>query len=268
MNFKEKYYSIVDKNNSLVCVGLDTDIAKIPAFLTNEKDNPQWEFNRRIIDATKDYVAAYKPNFAFYISQGRKGLETLERTIAYIPDEIPIILDAKVGDIGNTMKHYANAYFDHLEVDAITINPLMGYDVLKPFESFKDKYLFLLALTSNPSNRDFLNSGNRLYTEICYKIKEWNMDNLGVVVGATNDEEMSTIRELLPDAIFLIPGIGAQGGSLENVMKFAAGKEHPNILVNSSRGIIFSYEKEDERCFEITAMKACKILIKSINDLL
>ncbi len=268
MNFKEKYYSIVEKNTSLVCIGLDSNIEKIPSFLKTESDYPQWEFNRRIIDATQDHVAAYKPNLAFYVSQGRKGLETLERTISYIPDEIPIILDAKVGDIGNTMQHYAKAYFDHFKVDALTVNPLMGYDVIKSFEPYTDKYLFLLALTSNPSNRDFLNSGNRLYTRICNKIKEWNRENLGVVVGATNDEEMNTIRELLPEAIFLVPGIGAQGGSLEKVMKFAAGEEHPNLVINSSRGVIFSYDKDDERNFDLAAQKACVTLMRNINSLI
>jgi len=266
MTFKEKYYSIVEKNKSLVCIGLDSDIEMIPAFLKTKSEYPQWEFNRRIIDATQDYVAAYKPNLAFYISQGRKGIETLERTISYIPDEIPIILDVKVGDIGNTMKYYAKAYFDHLKVDAITVNPLMGFDVVKSFESYTDKYLFLLALTSNPSNRDFLNSGHRLYTEICEKIKEWDMDNLGVVVGATNDDEMSTIRELLPEVIFLVPGIGAQGGSLERVMNFAAGKDNPNIVVNSSRGIIFSFKKEEEKEFDLAAQRECRRLQQQLQN--
>ena len=143
MNFKEKYYSIVEKNNSLVCVGLDSDIEKIPAFLKAECELPQWEFNKRIIDATKDSVAAYKPNLAFYISQGLKGIESLQKTISYIPGEIPIILDVKVGDIGNTMKHYAKAYFDTFKVDALTVNPLMGYDVVNALEAYHDKYLFL-----------------------------------------------------------------------------------------------------------------------------
>ena len=134
MNFKEKYYRIVEKNNSLVCVGLDSDIEKIPGFIKDECDLPQWEFNKRIIDSTKDIVAAYKPNLAFYISQGAKGIESLQKTISYIPENIPIILDVKVGDIGNTMKHYAKAYFDVFKVDAITVNPLMGYDVIDPLE--------------------------------------------------------------------------------------------------------------------------------------
>ena len=268
MKFKEKYYHIVEKNNSLVCVGLDTDIEKIPAYIKKDYELPQWEFNRRIIDATKDMVAAYKPNFAFYISQGAKGVESLQKTISYIPENIPIILDVKVGDIDNTMKHYAKAYFDTFKVDAITVNPLMGYDVIDPLEMYEDKYLFLLALTSNPSNTDFLNSEYMLYEGICEKIKEWNQDMLGAVVGATNDEEMSTIRGMLPDSIFLIPGIGAQGGNLEKVMKYTTGKEHPNILINSSRGIIFSYSKEDEKDFDKAARNACRQLRERINGYL
>jgi len=268
MNFKEKYYHIVEKNNSLVCVGLDTDIEKIPMFLKNEFKLPQWEFNRRIIDATKDTVAAYKPNFAFYISQGVPGIESLQKTISYIPDDIPIILDVKIGDIGNTMKHYAKAYFDTFEVDALTLNPLMGYDVVNALEAYPDKHLFLLALTSNPSNTDFLNSEYTLYERICEKIQEWDKDKLGAVVGATNDEEMRMIRGMLPDALFLVPGIGAQGGNLEKVMKYTTGKKHPNILINSSRGIIFSYSQENEKEFDVTARDACKELQEKINSYL
>ncbi|MBN2018312.1 MAG: orotidine-5'-phosphate decarboxylase [Candidatus Cloacimonetes bacterium] len=268
MKFKEKYYKIVQKNNSLVCVGLDSDIEKIPGFLKDEYDLPQWEFNKRIIDSTKDIVGAYKPNFAFYISQGIKGIESLQKTISYIPDDIPIILDVKIGDIGNTMKHYAKAYFDLFDVDALTVNPLMGYDVVDPFEKYEDKYLFLLVLTSNPSNTDFLNSEYLLYEGICEKIGEWDQDMLGAVVGATNDEEMSTIRGMLPHSIFLIPGIGAQGGNLEKVMKYTTSKTHPNILINSSRDIIFSYSKADEKNFDDAARKACDTLRNDINRLM
>lgn len=268
MKFKKKYYQIAEKNNSLVCVGLDSDIEKIPSFIKDEFDLPQFEFNKRIIDSTKDLVAAYKPNFAFYISQGIKGIESLQKTISYIPDDIPVILDVKVGDIGNTMKHYAKAYFDVFNVDALTVNSLMGYDVVDPFEKYEDKYLFLLALTSNPSNTDFLNSEYKLYEGICEKIQEWDQDLLGAVVGATNDEEMSTIRAMLPDSIFLIPGIGAQGGNLEKVMKYTIGKVHPNILINSSRGIIFSYSKKNEKDFDDSAREACKELQERINKYL
>lgn len=268
MKFKEKYYHIAERNNSFVCVGLDSDIEKIPTSMKDECELPQWEFNKRIIDSTKDLVAAYKPNLAFYISQGIKGIESLQKSISYIPDDIPVILDVKVGDIGNTMKHYAKAYFDVFDVDALTVNPLMGYDVIDPFERYKDKYLFILALTSNPSNTDFLNSEYLLYEGICEKIQEWGQDMLGTVVGATNDEEMKTIRGMLPNSIFLIPGIGAQGGNLEKVMKYTTGKDHPNILINSSRGIIFSYEKDDEDKFDVAAREACKELQEKINSLL
>jgi len=265
MKFIEKYQKISRKNNSILCVGLDSDLSKIPSFIKENFENPIWEFNRRIIDATKDSVAAYKPNFAFYISQGVRGIESLQKTICYIPDDIPIILDVKIGDIGNTMKHYAKAYFDAFKVDAITVNPLMGYDVIDPFSTYPEKYLFLLALTSNPSNTDFLNSEYTLYEAICEKIQEWDQDNLGAVVGATNDEEMRTIRGMLPDALFLVPGIGAQGGDLEKVMKYTTGKKHPNILINSSRGIIFSYSKDKEKDFDVAARNACRQLQDKIN---
>ena len=268
MKFKEKYYQIAEKNNSLVCVGLDSDIEKIPEHLKKEYEFLQFQFNKHIIDSTKDLVAAYKPNFAFYISQGIKGIESLQKTISYIPADIPVILDVKVGDIGNTMMHYAKAYLDVFNVDALTVNPLMGYDVIDPFEQYEDKYLFLLALTSNPSNTDFLNSGNMLYEGICEKIQEWDQDMLGAVVGATNDEEMSTIRGILPNSLFLIPGIGAQGGNLEKVIKYTTGKDHPNILINSSRGIIFSYSKENEKDFDVAARDACKELQERINSYL
>ena len=268
MKFIEKYRKISKKNNSLLCVGLDSDISKIPSFLKENFDNPIWEFNKRIIDATFKYVAAYKPNFAFYISQGEKGIIALKKTISYISSDIPIILDVKVGDIGNTMTQYAKAYFEELNVDAITANPLMGFDVIEPLLKYQDKYIFLLVLTSNKSNIDFLNNDKKLYLTICEKIKEWGKDNIGAVVGATNDKEIKGIRDLLPDSIFLIPGIGAQGGDLDIVMKNAVGKDEPNILINSSRGIIFACPDKDSKNFAKYAELAAKELLQKINEYL
>ena len=266
MKFIEKYRKISKTNNSLLCVGLDSDIFKIPSFLKENFDNPIWEFNKRIIDATHKYVAAYKPNFAFYISQGEKGIIALKKTISYIPSEISIILDVKIGDIGNTMTQYANAYFEELNIDAITVNPLMGFDVIEPLLKYHDRYIFLLVLTSNKSNIDFLNNDKKLYLNICEKIKEWTLENIGAVVGATNCEEIKEIRNLLPDSIFLIPGIGAQGGDLDIVMKNAVGKDYPNILINSSRGIIFACPDKDSKDFAKDARIAARELQKKINE--
>ena len=268
MKFIEKYRNISQKNNSFVCIGLDSDILKIPSFIKENFDNPIWEFNKRIIDATFKYVAAYKPNFAFYISQGEKGIIALKKTISYISSDIPIILDVKVGDIGNTMTQYAKAYFEELNVDAITANPLMGFDVIEPLLKYQDKYIFLLVLTSNKSNIDFLNNDKKLYLTICEKIKEWTTDNIGAVVGATNDEEIKEIRNLLPDLVFLIPGIGAQGGDLDIVMKNALGKNEPNILINSSRGIIFACKDKDSKDFAKVAGNAASELQERINNYL
>lgn len=266
MKFIEKYRKISKKNNSLLCVGLDSDISKIPSFIKENFDNPIWEFNKRIIDVTHKYVAAYKPNLAFYISDGSRGLSALQKTISYIPSEIPIILDVKIGDIGNTMRQYAKAYFDELNVDAITVNPLMGFDVIEPLLKYQDKYVFLLVLTSNKSNKDFLNNETKFYKRICEKINEWNCGNIGAVVGATNREEIKEIRNLLPDSIFLIPGICAQGGDLEIVMQYAVGKDYPNILITSSRGIIFSSKDKNSKNFAKDAGLAANKLQNRINS--
>jgi orotidine-5'-phosphate decarboxylase len=268
MKFIEKYRKISKKNNSLLCVGLDSDISKIPSFLKENFENPIWEFNKRIIDATHKYIAAYKPNFAFYISDSNRGFSALEKTISYIPSDIPIILDVKIGDIGNTMTQYARAYFEELKVDAITVNPLMGFDVIEPLLKYPDKYIFLLVLTSNKSSNDFLNNETKFYKRICEKINEWNCGNIGAVVGATNGEEIKEIRNILPDAVFLIPGIGAQGGDLKIVMKNAVGKDYPNILINSSRGIIFACPDKNSKDFAKAAGFAAKELQQKINEYL
>lgn len=265
MKFKEKLRAISRKNNSLVCVGLDSDFSRIPPFIKDKYENPIFEFNRRIIDSTKEHVAAYKPNFAFYISQGELGLAALRKTIGCIPAEIPIILDVKAGDIGNTMQMYGKSYFETFEVDAITANPLMGFDVVNALEKYTDKYIFLLILTSNNSSNDFLNDADGMYRKICHKINEWGRDNIGGVVGATKGGEVGEIRKILPEAIFLIPGIGAQGGDLKNVMENSTAQDFPAIVINSSRSIIFASEGED---FAAAARQATINLKQEINRFL
>ena len=238
MNFKKKLEKIVSKNNSLLCVGLDVDKEKI--------NKPILEFNKEIIDSTKDLVCSYKLNMAFYEALGKEGFDILEKTIRYIPNDIIIILDGKRNDIGNTVKKYAQSLFETLNADAITINPYLGIDGVKPFLDYKDKCSFILCRTSNPSAIDFqdLVIGDKpLYELVASKIKQWNTNNnCGAVVGATYPAELKKIRKILGEDIpILIPGIGAQGGNVEKTVK-NAGK---NAIIVSSRGIIYSENPEE-----------------------
>ncbi len=263
-SFWSKYQERWNTAGSLVCVGLDSQLSLLPSCVAGE-ENPIWSFNQKIIDATKDFACAYKPNLAFYLSDGLRGYEALKRTVDYIPEEIPVILDCKVGDIGNTMTAYLEAFFTDLRVDAITLNPLMGKDVLTPLFAEEQRFAFALALTSNPSASDFLQQDL-----LCEKISGWIEANpkeqLGAVIGATQTEDLSTMRALLPDRIFLIPGVGAQGGDLEAVVRHAsASREEPLILVNSSRGIIF---KDKTPCFDNTAALEAENLMNEINKYL
>ena len=235
---------------SFLCVGLDTDINKIPKHLLKEED-PIFAFNKAIIDATYKYAIAYKPNTAFYEVYGAKGWASLEKTINYIKlhyPEIFVIADAKRGDIGNTSANYARAFFETMNVDAITVAPYMGIDSVEPFLGFEDKWVILLALTSNKGSRDFqyLNAeGQELYKNVILKSKEWgNEKNMMYVVGATHPEELGEIRKMLPDHFFLVPGVGAQGGDLEAVAKYGLNSQ-VGLLVNSSRGIIYASNDED-----------------------
>jgi len=207
MSFTDKYYHTTKLHKSYVCLGLDTDMDQMPKFLLDYQ-NPIWEFNRQIIGSTKNLVAAYKLNFAFYLANGLAGIDALSKTITAIPDYIPVILDVKVGDIANTMKHYGKAFFDLMKVDSITVNPLMGEDVITPLLPYKDKFFFVLALTSNRSATDFLKHRN-LYKDISKKIERWGHKQIGAVVGATNSAQLKEVRSLMPETIFLIPGIGA-----------------------------------------------------------
>lgn len=242
---------------SFLCVGLDTVLDKIPKFLLDFED-PIFEFNKRIIDATKDYCVAYKPNIAFYESLGPKGWESLQKTIDYIPKDIFTIADAKRGDIGNTSKMYAKTFFQTYSFDAVTVAPYMGIDSVEPFIQEDGKWVILLALTSNQGASDFqldeLKSGKFLYEKVLHHSKKWgNENNMMYVVGATQAESLINIRKIIPNHFLLIPGVGAQGGSLEDVCKYGINKDI-GILINSSRGII--YAGQDKYFAEAAAEKA------------
>ena len=247
---KNDIISQIKAKKSFLCVGLDTDIKKIPQHLLNEED-PVFAFNKAIIDATSEYAVAYKPNTAFYEVYGAKGWASLEKTINYIKEnhpEIFVIADAKRGDIGNTSANYARAFFETLKADALTVAPYMGVDSVEPFLGFDDKWVVLLALTSNKGSKDFqyLNAeGKELYKNVLMKSQEWADDNkMMYVVGATHPEELGEIRQMLPNHFFLVPGVGAQGGDLQAVAKHGLN-DQVGLLVNSSRGIIYASNGED-----------------------
>jgi orotidine-5'-phosphate decarboxylase len=238
----------IKKKSSYLCVGLDTDINKIPRHLLDFKD-PIFEFNKQIIDATHDLCVAYKPNIAFYEALGPKGWESLQKTVDYIPKECFTIADAKRGDIGNTSSLYARAFFETMNFDSITVAPYMGEDSVKPFLEFKGKWVILLAHTSNPGSADFqllkTSTGNLLYEDVILHSQKWgSADNMMYVVGATHPDKMEGIRKLAPDHFFLVPGIGAQGGSLEEISKTGLNKEC-GLLVNSARAIIYASADKD-----------------------
>ena len=245
---------------SFLCVGLDTDLNKIPKFLLNEEDSI-FSFNKAIIDATAPYCVAYKPNLAFYECYGLKGMEAFEKTITYLKEKYPnhfIIADAKRGDIGNTSKMYAQTFFKEYNVDALTIAPYMGEDSVKPFLEYEGKWVILLALTSNKGSHDFQlfedKDGVRLFERVLSKAQEWGTtENLMFVVGATQGSLFADIRKLTPDSFLLVPGVGAQGGSLQEVCKYGMNKDC-GLLVNSSRGII--YASSEANFAEIAGEKA------------
>ncbi|MBF1500668.1 MAG: orotidine-5'-phosphate decarboxylase [Prevotella pallens] len=245
---------------SFLCVGLDTDLNKVPKFLLNEED-PIFSFNKAIIDATAPYSIAYKPNLAFYECYGLKGMEAFEKTITYLKENYPqhfIIADAKRGDIGNTSKMYAQTFFREYNVDALTIAPYMGEDSVKPFLEYEGKWVILLALTSNKGSHDFQlfedKDGVRLFERVLSKAQEWGTtENLMFVVGATQGSLFADIRKLAPNSFLLVPGVGAQGGSLQEVCKYGMNKDC-GLLVNSSRGII--YASSEANFAEIAGEKA------------
>ena len=237
------------KKNLHICVGLDSDIKKIPKHLSRYVD-PLFEFNKQIIEASKDIAAAYKINLAFYESRGISGIRTLEKTLKIIPSDVLIIGDAKRGDIGNTSKMYAASLFDHFGFDASTLHPYMGEDSVQPFLEYSDKLNFILVLTSNPSNIDFekqeLKNGKFLYQEVLEKVLEWNSSkNCGAVFGATNLEELKMNLPQLKELPVLLPGIGAQGGSLEEVVNVFHETQSNNFLINVSRALIYADSTEN-----------------------
>lgn len=247
MNRQELVAQIRSKQ-SFLCVGLDTDPDKIPQHLLTG-DDPVFAFNKAIIDATKDFCVAYKPNIAFYECLGPKGWESLKKTIDYIPENIFVIADAKRGDIGNTSAYYAKTFFNYLDCDAVTVAPYMGEDSVTPFQEFKDRWVILLALTSNKGALDFQFMtdvhGEELYKKILKKSARWgNSGNLMYVVGATRAEGIGEVRKLVPDHFFLVPGVGAQGGSLEDVANYGWNKDC-GLLVNASRSVLYASNGTD-----------------------
>ncbi len=248
MNFYQKLRAIQRKNNSLLCIGLDTDINKIPEFLF-EFGDPIFEFNRRIIDATRDIVCAYKLNLAFYESVGEHGWYTVHQTLARIPESIVTIGDAKRGDIGNSATLYAKLIVDDYEFGACTVNPYMGEDSVRPFLAKSHQGAFVLVLTSNPGAKDFQYlkvNGKPLYEKVIAKAKKWNSKkNCGLVVGATRPRELRRVRELAPDMPLLIPGIGAQGGDLKQSVRYGCDRNGEMAIINASRSIIYSSNGKD-----------------------
>jgi len=240
----------IREKRSFLCVGLDSEIEKIPSFLRKSKD-PVFEFNRRIIDATNSYTIAYKPNVAFYECNGTKGWKSLELTLNYIRKNYPdifVIADAKRGDIGNTSKMYAKEFFETMDFDAVTVAPYVGEDSVTPFLTYRDKWVILLVLTSNKGADDFQyhnEDGIRLFERVLTVSRKWgNTDNLMYVVGATRAEMLKDIRKIVPDHFLLVPGVGAQGGSLQEVAKYGLNSKC-GLIVNSSRGIIFADDSEN-----------------------
>jgi len=250
---KQELFENIQRKKSFLCVGLDTDVNKIPEHLFDESDDPIFAFNKAIIDATADLCVAYKPNLAFYESLGLEGWEILERTVEYIranyPDQF-IIADAKRGDIGNTSAMYARTFFGNLEFDSVTVAPYMGEDSVTPFLTYEGKWVTLLALTSNKGAFDFqfmkdAETGERLFEKVLRTSLSWGTDeNMMYVVGATKAEMLTDIRAIVPEHFLLVPGVGAQGGSLAEVAKYGLNSTC-GLLVNSSRQIIYASEEAD-----------------------
>ncbi|MDA0740511.1 MAG: orotidine-5'-phosphate decarboxylase [Bacteroidetes bacterium] len=268
---REALIEQIRAKRSVLCVGLDTDLEKIPAHLLHEED-PVFTFNKAIIDATAASTVAYKPNIAFYESMGVKGWQSLEKTIQYLDETYPeifTIADAKRGDIGNTSKMYAKAFFENMNFDSVTVAPYMGEDSVTPFLDFPNKWVILLGLTSNKGAFDFQfienAKGEALFESVVKKAQEWaTADQLMFVLGATKTEYLARLRSIAPDHFFLVPGVGAQGGSLEEVLKQATNKDF-GVLVNSTRGIIYQSNGLD---FAQAAGSAARTLQQEMERLL
>lgn len=260
----------IEQKKSFLCIGLDTDLSKIPPHLLKEED-PIFAFNKAVIDATHPMTVAYKPNTAFYEACGVKGWQALQKTISYLNEHYPevfTIADAKRGDIGNTSKMYAKAFFEDLGFDAVTVAPYMGWDSVEPFLEFHDKHTILLALTSNEGAFDFQTphiEGKELYKTVLEVSKTWkNAKNLMYVVGATKEEYLAEIRKIIPDSFLLVPGIGVQGGSLSAVCKYGMN-QHVGLLINSSRAIIYASQEFD---FAAAAASEASKLQKQMQSIL
>jgi orotidine-5'-phosphate decarboxylase len=262
----------IKSKKSFLCIGLDTDISLIPKHLL-DLDDPIFEFNKAIIDATKEFCVAYKPNIAFYECLGPKGWESLKKTIDYIPKNILTIADAKRGDIGNTSSYYAKTFFEYLNCDAITVAPYMGKDSISPFLNYPSKWVIVLALTSNEGASDFQlledNNGKCIFEHVITKCNLWgNPENTMFVVGATQAEKIKEVRKIAPENFFLVPGYGAQGGSLEDVCNYGWNNDC-GLLLNSSRGIIYASDDDDfSKKAEIEAIKIqqkMEIILKNKN---
>lgn len=268
---KQRLFEQIQKKQSFLCVGLDTDIKKIPEHLL-EADNPIYTFNKAIVDATAPYCVAFKPNLAFYESQGVNGWMAFEKTVAYIrqryPDQL-IIADAKRGDIGNTSEMYASTFFDEAKVDGVTVAPYMGEDSVKPFLLYPDKWVILLVLTSNKGSLDFQltkdETGERLFEKVLRISQRWgNSQQLMYVVGATQGKLFEDVRKIVPEHFLLVPGIGAQGGSLEDVCRYGMNNRC-GLLVNASRSIIFANSGEE---FASSAADEAKRLQNEMSNML
>ena len=260
MRFTDKLLNASRKNESWLCIGLDPDAERMP-----EVDVLQ--FNKAIVEATSDLVCAYKPNLAFYEALGTQGLVTLEKTIKHIPGHIPVIGDAKRGDIGNTAKAYAKALFSVLGFDAATVNPYLGHDSIEPFISYRDKGVFILCRTSNKGAADFQDrriDGLPLYEVVAHKAKEWNIHgNVGLVVGATYPEQLKKVRSICPEMPLLIPGIGAQGGDLASAVRYGVDAHGEKATINVSRQILYASREKD---FAQAARDAAEKIRSQIND--
>lgn len=269
---KQQLFENIRHKKSFLCVGLDTDINKIPEFLFDGTDDNIFAFNKAIIDATADLCVAYKPNLAFYETLGIQGWEALERTVDYIREVYPdqfIIADAKRGDIGNTSSMYARTFFGNLDFDAVTVAPYMGEDSVTPFLNYEGKWVILLALTSNKGAADFQYmtdaSGEKLFEKVLKTSKQWgNEDKMMYVVGATRADMLAEIRTIVPDSFLLVPGVGAQGGSLQEVAKYGLNSSC-GLLVNSSRQIIYASSEED---FAEAARRETLNVQKEMEDIL
>ncbi len=265
MNFSQRLQTAQNKSNSLLCVGLDTDIKKIPAHFQSRK-NGILEFNKQIIEATKDFVCAYKINFAFYESLGKEGWTIIEKTRAAIPSDIITIADAKRGDIGNSSSYYANAILHEMKFDSITVAPYMGKDSVQPFLEWKEKGVFILALTSNEGAFSFQYKKigkKRLFEVVVETSQQWTaLANLGYVVGATKSKDIKSVRSLAPTAPFLVPGVGVQGGSVEDVIRYGCSKDGFGVIINASRSILYA---SNEKNFSFAAQNEAIKLNTEIN---